>query len=176
MPPIPIKKTGFNHPEKYTVNNKVKNAGGNANKYRSFETDGDVPARYSQDTRFKDLSADPATGKVDSKTRQEAMAGLEAELQGLLQSPIRREPQGDFEFVDGDGIFWDVKTSTGDFFDAARDGASVQKQLRNDPNVRVILDVTYVDNKQLQSLRNWIQNNVPAQSQNRIVEVRSNLL
>ena len=116
------------------------------------------------------------------------MAGLEAVSQGIIGGPIKRDPSGNMEFFDINGSPWDVKGPRGgNFFDVNQVGASIKKELTskgpfpNDktglPEARkVILDCTYIDETELNSLRVWLQNNLSSTDLTRIKEINSNLL
>ncbi|PWV51884.1 hypothetical protein [Chitinophaga sp. S165] len=95
-----------------TVNGRVKKPGDRTDLYGSFNKadNSNIPKRYLADeSRFNKLAEDPAQGgKITPKTRQEAMAGLEAEMQGVIKGEIKRGP-ADIEFFDGNGTPWDVK-------------------------------------------------------------------
>ena len=168
-------------------NGGVNKAGGQSSKYGTYADNSSVPSKYSSDNRFDDLAADPAVGNTTPKTRQEAMAGLEAESQGILSSPISREPSGNMEFFDGNGSPWDVKGPRGgNFFNVDQVGASIRRELRDKgpfPNGtsgvpeprKVLLDCTYIDASELSSLRSWLQNNLDASEFGRIKEINSNL-
>jgi hypothetical protein len=87
---------------------RVDEPGEQIGKLKSYKTDADVPAHYRNDPRFKDLASDPDHGgAISSATRAEAMAGLEAESQGLIPGPIKRGPH-ETEFY-AQGRPWDVK-------------------------------------------------------------------
>ncbi|MEO1055227.1 MAG: hypothetical protein AAFX87_31660 [Bacteroidota bacterium] len=182
------KKGWVDHLEKRTVDGKVSQAGGNTDKYGTYNSKADVPERYSSKQDFDDLSYDPATKQTSPKTRQEAMAGLEAESQGILDGPISRDPSGNMEFFDSNGSPWDVKgPGGGDFFNVNQVGPSIRKELRdkgpfpnNNTGVaeprQVILDTTYIDDTELGNLRSWMQNNLTPEELGRVKEVNSNLL
>ena len=164
-----------------TVNGKVKNAGNKSELYNTFTSNTNVPSRYTiNENRFNSLAADNATGTnvINSKTRQEAMAGLEAENQGLIQGPITREQTGDFEFIDANGKYWDVKAppsigmQTPEQIQIA--GNSIKNQLIV-PNVKVILNCSFMNNNQLVSLRLWLNSNLNSFQLERIIEVNSNV-
>ena len=154
------KRGWVDHLEQRTVDGKVLKAGDNADKFKSFDTNDKVPSRYTDDSRFDDLAYDPAEGKIKPETRQEAMAGLEAESQGLVDGPISRDPSGGLEFIDGNRKYWDVKAPNGKFFDVGKVGESVQKQLRNVPDAKIILDTSYISDVQLNDLRGWMSSNL----------------
>ncbi|MFA0960939.1 hypothetical protein AB9P05_03980 [Roseivirga sp. BDSF3-8] len=166
----------INHLEKRTVDGKVRRAGNNADKYKSFDSNDKVPSRYTEDSKFNDLAYDPAEGKIKPETRQEAMAGLEAESQGLIEGPISRDPSGGLEFIDSNGKYWDVKAPNGKFFDVVQVGDSIKKQLRNVPDAKILLDTSYINDLQLSDLRNWMSNTLSSTDLNRVVEINSNLL
>jgi hypothetical protein len=160
-----------------TVSGKVKHARNKTELFNSFDDNTKIPSRYStNENRFNALATDNATGvnKIDLKTRREAMAGLEAERQGLINGPIVREPTGDFEFIDVNGNYWDVKTPTGKFFNLKSVGNSVKDQLIV-PNVTVLLDCTYITDAQLINLRKWLSANLSTQQLEKVIEVNVNL-
>jgi hypothetical protein len=164
-----------------TVNGKVKNAGNKSELYNTFVDNTKVPSRYTiNENRFNSLATDNATGTnvINSKTRQEAMAGIEAENQGLIQGPIIREQTGDFEFIDANGKYWDVKAPPSIGMQTPSQiqiaGNSIKSQLIV-PNVKVILNCSYINNNQLTSLRQWLNSNLSSQQLERIVEVNSNI-
>ena len=137
-PPVrgnePMQSTGT--PSGSVPAGRVAQPGGHIGKVRTLKTNADVPAKYRNDPRFNDLASDPDRGgKIKSSTRAEAMAGLEAESQGLIKGPIKRDPKG-IEFYDGDGIPYDVKAppspSSGEGwkFNAKKVGNSIKKELR----------------------------------------------
>lgn len=59
--------------------------------------------------RHRELAYDHAQRGFTDNSVREAQAGLAAEGQGILRSPIRRDLSGGAEFIDGAGIHWDVK-------------------------------------------------------------------
>ncbi|SEM93513.1 hypothetical protein SAMN05421856_10923 [Chryseobacterium taichungense] len=74
---------------------RVKKPAGEIERYKTFSDNSHVPSRYSSDPRFNDLATDPAhvgNKSISAASRQEAMAGLEAESQGLIKGPIERGP------------------------------------------------------------------------------------
>ena len=81
------------------------------------------------DPRHLELSFNPADRRnsfTDGSVR-EARAGLAAESQGILQAPIRRDPTGGAEFIDGASVHWDVKNVAG--FNLDDDATSVIREL-----------------------------------------------
>jgi F0F1-type ATP synthase membrane subunit b/b' len=161
-------------------------AGNEADKFRTIKNKTDVPAHYSSDPRFDSLSADPAEGgKIKDKGLREAMAGLETEAQGKIKKPIERGP-AEIEFYDADGIPYDVKTppspQTGArfSFNAQQSGDSILKQLRKQfPNqhtgklepITVILDATYLTEKDYKALWQYIQQNATVDELKRIITI-----
>ena len=175
---------------KTTVKKKVE-PGGQSEKYNTFKTNADVPSKYSKDQRFDDLASDPDhAGKISSKTRQEAMAGLEAESQGLIKKPIERGPKG-IEFYDGDGNPWDVKAPPSPpegknwRFDAEQAGDSIIDELRKPdfPNKttgnlekrKVILDSSYMNEADHKALRDYIKKEASKEELGRIVEITTDI-
>jgi hypothetical protein len=174
-----------------TTPNKKIDPGGQSDKYGKFKDKADVPAKYSKDKRFDRLSSDPDQGgKISSKTRQEAMAGLEAESQGLLKKPIERGPKG-IEFYDGDGIPYDVKAPPSPPenarwpFNAKDSGNSIVKELRKPdyPNKitgelekrKVILDSTYMNKADHKALWDHIKKNATKEEVSRIIEITTDV-
>lgn len=173
---------------------------GRSDKYGSYKTDTDVPAHYRNDSRFSSLASDPDHGgKIRPAGRAEAMAGLEAEAQGLIKGPIKRGPRG-IEFYDADGKPWDVKAPPSPKsgqnwqFNPEESGKSILKDLRRKaappgaplgtfPNNktglsekrRVILDSTYLTEADHKALWNWLNQNLIPEELSRIVEVNTRL-
>ena len=162
------------HLEFRTNGKQVNKAGGRAPEYGSFNSTADIPQKYSSDNRFDNLSFDPATNSTNSAKRQEAMAGLEAESQGLIDGPIYRDQTGNFEFIDGSGNPIDVKAPRGGFVNASQVGGSIKSQLL-DPDVKVLFDATWIDDVELSSIRSWLHSNVNPSDLERVIEVNSNL-
>ncbi|WP_051310936.1 PAAR domain-containing protein [Zooshikella ganghwensis] len=176
--------------------NRVASPANKPEKHKSLHRYEDVPETYRKDPRFNDLASDPDhSGAIKPTTRAEAMAGLEAEKQGLIKGPIKRGPRG-IEFYDGDGNPWDVKAPPSakpgkpDFFDPEQSGKSIQSELRKKgiphgtyPHEssgkpaprRVILDSTYMNEKDHKSLWQWLDKNLTKEELNRIVEVNTKL-
>ena len=175
---------------------RVEKPGNQAEKHKAFTTDEDVPSIYKSDPRFKDLASDPDhAGAIKPTTRAEAMAGLEAERQGHIKSPIERGPRG-IEFYDGNGNAWDVKAPPSakpgkrNFFNAEESGESIRAELRTkgsppgtfqnaktgEPTKRgVILDSTYMNEHDHQALWKWLNENLTKDELSRIVEVVTKL-
>jgi hypothetical protein len=159
-------------------------------KFNSFNNDGAVPANYSNDPRFQSLASDPAHGnKVSAGSRREAMAGLQAESQGVMAKPIKRGPAA-IEFYDGDGHPWDVKTppspkSPGNpfTFDPEQVGESLQRQLdksfpndkapNNPEKVRVLLDSAYMTKADHDALWKWLNSHLTPDQLSRIHEINT---
>ena len=114
---------------------RVAQPGGQPDKYNSFTDNTQVPDKYKNDPRFNDLATDPDQGyQVKPGSRAEAVAGLEAEAQGLVPGPIKRGPEGT-EFYDAQGRPWDVKAPPSPpsgvkwKFNSKKAGQSIKKEL-----------------------------------------------
>jgi hypothetical protein len=177
---------------------RVASPGEQLGRLKSYKTDADVLAHYRNDPRFKDLASDPDHGgATKSETRAEAMAGLEAESQGLIPSPIKRGPSGT-EFYDSQGRPWDVKAppspNPGDrwSFNSEKVGGSIQKEisLKATPQDappgtfphektglpearRVILDSSYMTKGDHKALWEWLSQNLNPGELKNIVEVNT---
>lgn len=67
-----------------------------------------VPSAFR--VRFLQLASDPSHGnEATPGSRREAYVGLRLEKRGLLPAPIHRDPSGAAEFIDAQGVKWDVK-------------------------------------------------------------------
>ena len=201
-PPIrgnePMQSTGT--PSGSVPSGRVAQPGGRPDKFKAFKNNSEVPEKYGNDSRFNDLASDPDHGgKVKPATRAEAMAGLEAEAQGLVPGPIKRGPKGT-EFYDAMGRPWDVKAPPSPSpgarwsFDPEKSGGSIKKELSQKaepptaplgtfPNEttgkpeqrRVILDSSYMTKTDHSELWKWLNNNLTADELSRIVEVNTQL-
>lgn len=169
---------------------RVQTPGGQAAKFSSFHTDADVPLLYRNDPRFQHLASDPAAaGMVTVQGRREAIAGLEAEQQGLMKPPIERGPAR-IEFYDGDGMPYDVKTPPSPppnarwSFNARKAGRAIVAQLRQRfPNkitgeaefVRVLLDSSYLNVGDHQVLWSYLNAHTTDEELSRIIEVNTRI-
>jgi hypothetical protein len=178
------------------IPSRVSAPGGRADKYRAYSAKELVPDKYRNDPRFDDLSRDPAhqgVNEISAASRGEAMAGLEAESQGLIEGPIERGPK-EIEFYDKNGDPWDVKAPPSakpgqrDFFDAEVSGNSIKKELTekgNPPGTfpnkytglpvkkRIILDSSYMNEKDYDALWKWLNENLSGDDLKRIVEINT---
>jgi hypothetical protein len=170
------KKAWILHLDKRTVNGKVRSAGDSESYFGSFNNDADVPGRYSSDPKYQSLAYDPAKKATLSASRQEAMAGLEAESQGVIKGPIKRDISGGLEFIDKNGNYWDVKAPSGAFFKAKEVGRSIKRQLEKVPGSIVLLDTSYINHLQLNDLRMWLTANINGTNLSRIFEINTNLI
>ncbi|ABF90255.1 hypothetical protein MXAN_7256 [Myxococcus xanthus DK 1622] len=114
-----------------------------------------------RETRIEELASDPAQGgKVTPKTRREAEVGLQLEERRQLPAPIKRDPTGQSEFVDSQGIKWDIKTFDSRFpprkggFSLERDLDKIKAELARGENV--ILNTENMSAQHVQALRNAI--------------------
>jgi hypothetical protein len=165
---------------------------------KSYKTDADVPEVYRNDPRFRSLAADPDQGgKIKPQTRAEAMAGLQAEAQGLVPGPLRRGPRG-IEFYDSLGRPWDVKAppspGPGDRwpFIPEQSGGSIVDELRykatpkdGPPGTyphantglpeprRVILNSAYLSREDHAALWQYLRQELSAEELSRIVEINT---
>lgn len=169
---------------------RVQAPGGQAAKFSRFHTDADVPLPYRDDPRFRSLALDPAVaGMITVQGRREAIAGLEAEQQGLIKAPIERGPAR-IEFYDGDGIPYDVKTPPSPLpnarwpFNARKAGRAIATQLRQRfPNkitgeaefVRVILDSSYLNTSDHRALWHYLNAHATDEELSRIIEVNTRI-
>ena len=157
-------------------------------------SDLDVPVRYRADSeRFRRLTMDPAHGsrRPDREARLEAMVGLEGEFQSLLRTGITRG-SAEIDFFDGAGHPWDVKSPpsprNGDHFqfDASRAGRSIERKLRGPDGsprlflnsitdqpepARILLDSTFMSERDHRALWEWIRNHLSIEEQARIFEL-----
>lgn len=90
----------------------------------------------SRKARIDILGKDPAQGgKVTPSTLREAEVAVSLEEAGQVKGPVRRDPTGGADFIDGDGKPWDVKgfdsghSPAQGGFDLATDAAKVDKSL-----------------------------------------------
>ena len=170
---------------------RVVKPGGHTEKHGSFHTNVDVPKHYQDDPRFDSLASDPANARlpINPQSRMEAMAGLEAEGQGLVKAPIERGPE-EIEFYDGAGVPYDVKTPpsppSGESwsFNAKRAGNSILNQLwKKFPNkvtgteepVQVILDSCYMNEVDHKALWDYLKASATDEELSCIIELNTRL-
>lgn len=133
------------------------------------------PTAAGSPERFADLAKDPAHGdEISDPSLREAMAGLQAQLNGKIASlPITRGP-AEIEFYDATGQPYDVKTPPSPLpsakwrFNPASAGKAILKQLRTQ-NKRsgtetmvdtiVILDCTYLNDTDYDALWKYLVDN-----------------
>lgn len=169
---------------------RVDKPGNRPDKFLSYKTKHDVPEHYRNDPRFDNLSNDPAhTGdpRAVVNGRREAMAGLEAEDQGLIKRPIERGPTR-IEFYDGDGKPWDVKTPPSPApgqkwnLDTVDAGTTILKKLDiKYPNkntgqpeaVNVILDSSYMNEADHKALWDYLNKKATPDQLTRIQEINT---
>ncbi len=109
----------------------------------------------SASERREELASDPSRGGIaDDATRQEADAALRLEDSGQLPGPIRRDPSGNAEFIDGSGQPWDVKAFRSDYPNGYRLGRALEKiQAEIEIGENVIVDSTNLSPEHLSELR-----------------------
>jgi hypothetical protein len=112
--------------------------------------------------RFAALASDPSHGgAISGKTEQEARVGLDLEKSGQLPSPIRRDPTGASEFVDGEGTSWDVKAFNSRFppgkggYELGDSLTKIAKELRTGDNV--ILDTSNLSAAAINELKTAVE-------------------
>lgn len=70
----------------------------------------------TEEQRLGELASDPAQGgAITPGTLQEARAALGLEKSGELPAPVRRDPTGAADFIDGRDRLWDVKNFNSNF-------------------------------------------------------------
>ena len=119
------------------------------------------PPQRSQ-TELDDLARDPAHGNnIEPKGVEERTIGLSLEARGDLKPPIKRDPSGAAEFIDGDGVKWDIKGFNSHYpprkggFSLDRDIGKIEAEL--DKGENVILDTTQLNQTHIEQLRAEIQ-------------------
>jgi hypothetical protein len=185
--PVPLLGPGLPIPV------RVAAPGNRADLYRSFDDLQAVPTHYRSDSRFQELSTDPAhlDHGPNFASRNEAMTGLEAEQLGILVAPISRGP-AEIEFYDGAGHPWDVKTTpspgpNGKFtFRAAEVGQAILNQFRYPTGdtrlfenlntrvfepIRILLNATYLTPEDHGRLWLWLRQNLTEAELARIYEL-----
>lgn len=76
----------------------------------------DHPAEQPDQERLEELASDPSHGgEIRDGNWQEAQAALGLERSGQLPSPVRRDPSGAADFIDGKGVQWDAKAFNSNF-------------------------------------------------------------
>lgn len=120
-----------------------------------------------REARLDELASDPAQGgKATPKARREAEVGLELEESGKLKPKIKRDPSGQAEFIDGNGVRWDIKTFDSRFppkkggFSLQRDMGKVKAEL--DKGENVILNTENLSSQHLQELKTAVESLEPA--------------
>lgn len=133
-----------------------------------------VNARYLDHEDFDSLSADPDHNFKQTKTSLlEAVSGLYAQESGILAAGIARGPEGT-EFVDGQGVFWDVKTPIAPLFDQnwrfniAQSGNSIKHKLEAVDGIHILIDLSYIRPQNAVNLKEWINNNISKEHRSRI--------
>ncbi|NWL88041.1 PrsW family intramembrane metalloprotease [Paenibacillus sp. 79R4] len=110
---------------------------------------------------YENLAKDPAKNfKINGKSKIERQAGLELEARGDLPGPIRRDPNpAGAEFIDGNGVKWDVKgwhskyAPKGYSLDKAI--SDIEKSLSTGENV--IIDTTKMYPEHIEEVRVQLQ-------------------
>jgi hypothetical protein len=126
-----------------------------------YTTKSATPSQRTQ-AELDDLARDPAHGnQIEPKGIHERQVGLTLEGRGDLKPPIKRDPSGAAEFIDGDGVKWDIKGFNSNFppkkggFSLNRDLGKIEAELNKGENV--ILDTTQLSSVHIQQLRDAIE-------------------
>jgi len=121
---------------------------------------GDIATQKARIQRLEELSKDPAKGdKITPASQREAEVALQLEENGQLARPIVRDPSGNAEFIDGEGISWDIKQfhSEQGRFNLEKAVIVISRELRAGENV--ILDTKFLDPNDARTLRSAIEAN-----------------
>ncbi|MCQ4167484.1 PAAR domain-containing protein [Tahibacter harae] len=109
--------------------------------------------------RFDELARDPAhNGAISPKTWREAEVGMEMEARGDLKFPIRRDPRPNGgEFIDRDGVVWDIKGFNSSFktgFKLEKAVEAISREVGRGENV--IIDTARMSAEHVSQLRHAI--------------------
>ncbi|MFG1501168.1 hypothetical protein ABMA70_13260 [Halobacteriovorax sp. XZX-3] len=133
-----------------------------------------VNPKYLSHEDFDSLASDPDHNFKQTQTSQlEAVSGLYAQERGIIAAGIERGPEGT-EFVDGNGIFWDVKTPISPLlthswrFNIENAGNSIKHKLEAVGNIHILVDLSYMRQRNVSDLKKWIKNNISQDLQHRI--------
>lgn len=160
-------------------------------RFYTTRTISDVPSHYQEHPYFQELIRDPAhSGRIVPGALKEAMAAIEAERQGIVSPPVRRNDNPHIDFIDGKGVPFDIKTppspppSAKYPFDEYASGMSVITKLEKgylDHNtgkfepVNILLDTTYLTEADYKKLSEFLDKNTTEEQKSRIFEVKVNL-
>ena len=113
-------------------------------------------ARFSRsEQEYEDLAKDPAKGgKIDAGSEAEREVGLGLEERGEVPGPITRDPTGGAEFIDANGVEWDVKAYNSNFpngFQPERIEQQLEMSRRLGENI--MLDTRNLSSADLSKLR-----------------------
>ena len=116
----------------------------------------------AESKRRQELARDPANGnKITDKSEHEADIALDLEKSGKLRGPVRRDPSGGADFIDGNGTYWDVKgfnsNNPGKPGNCTRAASmdAIRKAFRDNENV--IVDTTNMKPHDIEDLRTAVQ-------------------
>lgn len=152
-----VKATVRNLPEKIT------DIGATVRRFRDDES-GSVPARPRFDRTLEEydaLARDPATGnRITPATQAERDVGLGLEERGAVPGPIRRDTSGNAEFIDADGVEWDVKSYRSDYPNGfVPERVERQLTLARDLGENIMLDTRSLSPDDLSTLREIVARN-----------------
>lgn len=133
-----------------------------------------ISPKYFHHEKFAQLSADPDHNNMQTPTSLlEAVSGIYAEEKGILAKGIERGPEGT-EFVDGEGVFWDVKTPISPLpshrwsFDHIRAGKSIKDKLEAVDSIHILVDLSYLRPHNVDELKAWVIENLDEEMLGRV--------
>jgi hypothetical protein len=122
------------------------------------------PTPGAEDARLNELAKDPAQGgKVTPKTMQEARVANDLEKSGKVPGPVKRDPTGGADFIDGEGQDWDVKGFNSNF-PPEKGGYSLSDSMTKigkavDSGENVMLDTSNMSPQAAQELKGAVDAN-----------------
>ncbi|WP_308916319.1 hypothetical protein [Jannaschia sp. LMIT008] len=120
-----------------------------------------VPRHPRTQDELDDLARDPSHGgRISRSSEAERDVGLGLEERGEVPGPIRRDPTGGAEFIDADGVEWDVKAYNSNFpngFDPAR--VEEQLDLSRRLGENVMIDTRNISAADMNTLRQIVGDN-----------------
>ena len=124
--------------------------------------------RQRTQSEYDDLARDPAhNNNLTGKGIRERQIALDLERTSKLPYPIKRDPSGHADFIDGNGVSWDIKAfqsyfpGTETLIPRKKGGFDIKEKIRDieeefNKNQNVILDTTNLTSHHAQELRDEI--------------------